>query len=184
MKILSYAVGDQESFGLLVANGYWTSKGYVGEFDNVAIGEGAALQVNEVDLGDGEGLSSPILTPAVTTNGRLILNFSENDVVSQLDELSITGTGTVELIGEAVFTVDPATVAHTGGTVVANGGLVLTGTPLGDVTTEGDGTFTPGAGGTDDRKSVGQGKSGSGRGDRGVCQFVKKTQKRKHTYTT
>src|SRR3546814_7013070 len=56
---------------------------------------------------------------------------------------------TVELIGEAVFTVDTATVAHTGGTVVANGGLVLTGTLLGDVTTEGDGTFTLGAGGTE-----------------------------------
>jgi len=143
-------IGAAAGFETLeVANGYWTSKGYVGEFDNVAIGEGAALQVNEVDLGDGEGLSSPILTPAVTTNGRLILNFSENDVVSQLDELSITGAGTVELIGEAVFTVDTATVAHTGGTVIANGGLVLTGTLLGDVTTEGDGTFTLGAGGTE-----------------------------------
>src|SRR3546814_1278822 len=81
-------IGAAAGFETLdVANGYWTSKGYVGEFDNVAIGEGAALQVNEVDLSDGEGLSSPILTPAVTTNGRLILNFSENDVVSQHDEL-------------------------------------------------------------------------------------------------
>src|SRR3546814_13221190 len=56
---------------------------------------------------------------------------------------------TVELIGEAVFTVDTATVAHTGGTVIANGGLVLTGTLLGDVTTEGDGSFTLGAGATE-----------------------------------
>src|SRR3546814_2653838 len=94
-------IGASAGFETLeVANGYWTSTGYVGEFDNVAIGEGAALRVNEVDLGEGEGRSSPILTPAVTTDGRLVLNFSENDVVSQLDALSITGTGTVELIGE------------------------------------------------------------------------------------
>ena len=132
-----------------VAAGYWTTAGVVGEFDQVTIGEGAALQVNEADLGDGEGLSSPILTSAVTTNGRLLLNFSENDVVSQLDELSITGTGTIELIGEAVFTIDTDTVAHTGGTLIANGGLVLTGTLLGDVTTSGDGSFQLGAGGTE-----------------------------------
>src|SRR3546814_9833517 len=56
-------IGAAAGFETLdVANGYWTSKGYVGEFANVAIGEGAALQVNEVDLGDGEGRSSPILT--------------------------------------------------------------------------------------------------------------------------
>ncbi|MGV1681668.1 autotransporter domain-containing protein [Sphingopyxis sp. NJF-3] len=143
-------LGTSTGFETLeVAAGYWTTAGVVGEFANVAIAEGGALQVNEVDLGDGEGFSSPILTPAVTTNGRLVLNFSENDVVSQLDELSITGTGTVELIGDAVFTVDTATVAHTGGTLISNGGLVLTGTLLGNVTTSGDGSFQLGAGGTE-----------------------------------
>lgn len=142
-------IGASSGFETLaVASGYWTSDGYVGEFDNVTISEGAALQVNEVDLG-AEGLSSSILTSAVTTNGRLILNFGEDDAVSELDALSITGTGSVQLIGEAVFTVDSDTVAHSGGTIISNGGLILTGSLQGYVVTEGDGSFTLGAGGTE-----------------------------------
>src|SRR3546814_20063512 len=59
-------IGAAAGFETLdVANGYWTSKGYAGEFDNVAIGEGPALQVNEVDPGDGKGRSSRTLPPAV-----------------------------------------------------------------------------------------------------------------------
>ncbi len=133
---------------LAVASGYWTSTGYVGEFDNVTISDGAALQVNEVDLGV-EGLSSPILTPAVITNGRLILNFGEDEAVSRLDALSITGTGSVQLIGEAQFTVDSDSIAHSGGTTISNGGLILTGSLQGDVVTEGDGIFQLGVGGTE-----------------------------------
>ena len=143
-------IGGAAGFETLeVAKGYWTSTGYVGEFGSVGIAEGAALQVNEVDLGGEDGPSTPIDTGTVSVDGRLVLNFGQDDVVSTLDALSITGSGSLELIGEAVFLVDTDTIAHTGGTTIANGGLVLTGTLQGDVTTEGDGTFTLGAGGTE-----------------------------------
>ncbi|WP_447952631.1 autotransporter domain-containing protein [Sphingopyxis chilensis] len=131
-----------------VAAGYWSTSGFVGEFGNVTIDEGAALQVNEVDLGE-EGTSSPILTSTVRTDGLLVLNFGEDETVSALDDLTIDGAGQLQLIGEAVFTVDTANIAHTGGTIVSNGGLVLTGVLQGDVKTEGDGYFELGAGGTE-----------------------------------
>lgn len=133
---------------LAVASGYWSTDGAVGEFGTVSIAEGAALRVNEVDLGEA-GFTSPILTSAVTTNGLLVLNFSEDDLVSELDALTIDGAGGLQLIGEAVFTVDTATLTYTGGTTVSNGGLVLTGTLAGDIVTEGDGFFQLGAGGTE-----------------------------------
>ena len=134
---------------LNVARGYWSTAGYVGEFGEVAIDAGATLQVNEVDLGGEDGLSSPILTGSVVNNGALVLNFSGDDQLSELDALSISGTGGLTLIGEAVFTVDTDTLTYTGGTTVSNGGLVLTGTLLGDMTTEGDGFFQLGVGGTE-----------------------------------
>jgi fibronectin-binding autotransporter adhesin len=141
---LTAATGFEE---LRIAAGYWSTSGAVGEFDHVAIDEGAALWVNEVTSG-GEA-ASPILTSSVTTNGLLVLNFGEDDVVSELDALTITGTGKLQLIGEAVFTVDTDTIGHTGGTIISNGGLVLTGLLRGDVVTEGDGYFELGAGGTE-----------------------------------
>lgn len=131
-----------------VAAGYWSTSGYVGEFGNVSIAEGGALQVNEVDLGDGD-TSSPILTSSVRTDGLLVLNFGADETVSALDDLTIDGSGRLQLIGDAVFTVDTANIAHTGGTVISNGGLVLTGLLQGDVQTEGNGFFELGAGGTE-----------------------------------
>lgn len=131
-----------------VAAGYWSTSGVVGAFDSVTIAEGSALQVNEVDLGE-EGGSSPIETSVVRTNGLLVLNFGTNEVVSDLDELTIEGTGRLQLIGDAVFTVDTANIAHSGGTIISNGGLKLTGLLQGDVRTEGDGFFELGAGGTE-----------------------------------
>ncbi|MBB6425178.1 autotransporter domain-containing protein [Sphingopyxis sp. JAI128] len=133
---------------LNVAAGYWSTSGFVGEFGNVAVAEGGALQVNEVDLGGGD-TSSPILTSTVRTDGLLVLNFGTDETVSALDELTIDGAGQLQLIGDAVFTVDTANIAHTGGTVISNGGLVLTGVLQGDVKTEGDGFFELGAGGTE-----------------------------------
>jgi len=141
---LTAATGFEE---LQVAAGYWSTAGVVGEFGQVAIDEGAALQVNEVTVG-GEA-DSPILTASVVTNGLLVLNFGEDDVVSELDALTITGAGKLQLIGEAVFTVDTDTIGHTGGTIISNGGLVLAGLLRGDVVTEGDGYFELGAGGTE-----------------------------------
>lgn len=133
---------------LNVTAGYWSTSGFVGEFGNVTIGEGGALQVNEADLGE-DGPSSPILTPTARTNGLLILNFGTDETVSALDDLTIDGTGQLQLIGDAVFTVDTANVAHTGGTIISNGGLVLTGLLHGDVKTEGAGFFQLGAGGAE-----------------------------------
>jgi len=141
---LTAAAGFEE---LQVAAGYWSTSGVVGEFGHVAIDEGAALQVNEVTVG-GEA-DSPILTASVVTNGLLVLNFGDDETVSNLDELTISGSGKLQLIGDAVFTVDTDTVGHTGGTIVSNGGLVLTGVLQGDVVTEGDGYFELGAGGTE-----------------------------------
>ncbi|WP_338425176.1 autotransporter domain-containing protein [Sphingopyxis kveilinensis] len=132
---------------LSVAAGYWSTSGVVGAFDSVTIDEGAALRVNEVEIG-GEA-SSPILTPAVRTNGLLVLNFGADETVSALDDLTIDGTGQLQLVGDAVFTVDTANIAHTGGTIVSNGGLVLTGLLQGDVKTEGNGFFELGVGGTE-----------------------------------
>ncbi|WP_447756633.1 autotransporter domain-containing protein [Sphingopyxis fribergensis] len=131
-----------------VAAGYWSTSGVVGAFDSVTIAEGGALQVNEVDLGGGE-TDSPILTSAVRTNGLLVLNFGTDETVSALDDLTIDGAGQLQLIGEAIFTVDTANIAHTGGTTISNGGLVLTGLLQGDVKTEGNGFFELGAGGTE-----------------------------------
>lgn len=141
---LTAATGFEE---LRVAAGYWTTSGAVGEFGQIAIDEGAALQVNEVTVG-GE-VASPILTSSVTTNGLLVLNFGEDDAVSGLDALTIAGTGKLQLIGDAVFTVDTDMIGHTGGTIISNGGLVLTGVLQGDVVTEGDGYFEFGAGGAE-----------------------------------
>ncbi|MBU1258555.1 MAG: autotransporter domain-containing protein, partial [Alphaproteobacteria bacterium] len=131
-----------------VAAGYWSTSGVVGAFDSVTLAEGSTLQVNEVDLGEAGG-TSPIETSVVRTNGLLVLNFGTDDVVSDLDELTIEGTGRLQLIGDAVFTVDTANIAHTGGTIISNGGLKLTGLLQGDVRTEGDGFFELGAGGTE-----------------------------------
>lgn len=131
-----------------VAAGYWSTSGVVGAFDNVTIAEDSTLQVNEVDLGEAGG-TSPIETSVVRTNGLLVLNFGTNEVVSDLDELTIEGTGRLQLIGDAVFTVDTANIAHSGGTIISNGGLKLTGLLQGDVRTEGDGFFELGAGGTE-----------------------------------
>ncbi len=131
-----------------VAAGYWSTSGVVGAFGSVAIAEGAALQVNEVDLGE-DGGTSPIATALVQTDGLLVLNFGTDEVISNLDGLTIEGAGSLQLIGDAVFTVDGANIAHTGGTTISNGGLILTGQLLGDVRTEGNGFFELGAGGTE-----------------------------------
>ena len=85
----------------------------------------------------------------VRTNGLLVLNFGTDETVSDLDELMIEGVGQLQLIGDAVFTVDTANVAHSGGTIISNGGLKLTGLLQGDVRTEGNGFFELGAGGAE-----------------------------------
>ena len=142
-------VGAADGFeDLTVAAGYWSTSGYVGEFNDVTISQGGALQVNEFEYDEGL-FTTPLFTPTITNDGLLVVNFDQSDVVSGLGELSVSGIGAVQLIGEGVFTLDTDSFAHQGGTTVSNGGLVLTGTLLGNVATEGDGFFQLGAGGTE-----------------------------------
>ena len=131
---------------LTVDSGYWSTHGAVGEFGAVAIKNGATLKVTQVNLE--EGGESPIGTSSVINDGLIVLDFATDDVVSNLDNLSISGAGGIRLEGEAVFTVDTDNLTHTGTTTVANGGLVLTSSLQGDVVTSGDGFFQLGDGGT------------------------------------
>ncbi|WOF43572.1 autotransporter domain-containing protein [Sphingopyxis indica] len=143
-------VGAVAGFETLeVANGYWTSAGYVGEFESVQIASGATLKVGEVATEFGP--DSAILTTSVVTGGTLVLDFDSDEVLAEADDLVITGTGTVRLEGAATIVVDRADAAqHTGRTEVANGTLVLTGEGrlASTVATEGDGVFQLGDGGT------------------------------------
>ncbi len=139
-------LGATENFELLkVSSGYWNTQGFAGAFDSVTIDEGASLQVNEA-LFEEETFAA-IETSVVINDGTLLLNLSQDDIVDK--DLAITGTGNLVLLGEAEITVESDALAYTGGTTVANGGLILTGTLAGDVTTNGDGFFQLGIGGTE-----------------------------------
>ncbi|WP_338243391.1 autotransporter domain-containing protein [Aurantiacibacter hainanensis] len=140
------SLGATENFeSLNVTKGYWNTQGFAGSFGSVTVGDGASLQVNEAALG-GEVFSS-IDTAQVVNDGTLLLNFTQDDIVD--GELAISGTGDVVLLGDAVLTVASDTLTYTGGTTVANGGLILTGSLSGDVSTSGDGFFQLGTGGTE-----------------------------------
>jgi len=142
-------LGDVTGFeSLAITAGYWNKTGSAGTFDSVVIGDGAALQINEAAVA-GQAPVSSLVAPAITNNGRLVLNFSDDAALTQLAGRPISGTGALQLIGEGVLTVAGNDLTHTGGTTVSNGGLVLTGTLPGDVTTEGDGFFQLGNGGTE-----------------------------------
>jgi autotransporter-associated beta strand protein len=137
-------IGGAKNFETLrVAAGYWSTASYVGGFDQVAIVEGASLQVNEVTV-DAQ-FTSPILTANVLNDGKLVLNFDHVEI----DELAISGSGGVTLIGEAVYEVTDNSLTYTGDTIIANGGVILTGSLDSDVETQGDGFFTLGTGGTE-----------------------------------
>lgn len=137
-------LGAAHDFEILnVDAGYWSTSGAVGAFDTVSIGAGAALHINEA------AGANPIGTASVANAGRLVLDFDDDAALSGFADIAMTGTGAVELVGDAVLTLDTANMAHSGGTTIANGGLVLTGQLAGDVRTQGDGVFTLGAGGTE-----------------------------------
>lgn len=140
-------VGRLDQFETLsVESGYWSTGGYVGEFGTVRIGADGALQVNEVAGTDGE---SPIGTLDVRNNGLLVFNFANDVGIDAETPLAISGSGAVALVGSGTVLVETDTLTHNGGTVVANGALVLTGSLAGDVTTTGNGVFVLGDGGTD-----------------------------------
>lgn len=130
---------------LAAASGYWSTAGYVGAFESVTIGADAALQVNELP---GTGGDSAIATHNVRNDGLLVLNFASDVLIDAESPLAVTGTGALLLTGTGTVGVDTDTLAHTGGTIVANGALQLTGSMAGDIRTSGNGVFVLGDGGT------------------------------------
>ncbi|MCJ8157932.1 autotransporter domain-containing protein [Sphingomonas sp. LaA6.9] len=131
---------------LSVKAGYWNTSATVGLFDAVTIAANGTLQLNEV--ASPGGAESPIATSAVVNDGLLVFNFDDGSAIDDADDLVISGTGDLRLIGEAIFTVDTEALAYTGTTEITNGGLILTGGLAGDVVTSGDGSFQLGDGGT------------------------------------
>ncbi|HEY4545756.1 MAG TPA: autotransporter-associated beta strand repeat-containing protein, partial [Pedomonas sp.] len=132
---------------LHVASGYWSTEGWVGAFDGVSIDAGATLRVNQANLEDGAW--SPIHTNQVVNHGLLVFNIDDVEAFDGAESLVISGAGTVRLDGEAILHVANSNIRHTGGTEIVNGGIVLTGSLAGDVTTSNDGVFVIGDGGTD-----------------------------------
>ncbi|ODP37152.1 autotransporter-associated beta strand repeat-containing protein [Sphingomonas turrisvirgatae] len=130
---------------LTVERGYWTTDRFVGAFDRVAIAADGALQVNEVLGTDGD---SAIVTGDVRNDGLLVLNFASDVLLDSSNALAVSGSGALLLAGTGTIQVDTDTLTHTGGTIVANGALHLTGSLAGDVTTTGNGIFALGDGGT------------------------------------
>ena len=145
----SQTLGAMSGFeSLTVDSGYWTTSGVVGAFDTVDIREGAALQLTNHVTPSGDVFTS-VETSTWNNDGRVVLDFAHDTLVDDEANVHITGSGSLELIGEGIVGLDTDTIAHTGGTTIANGGLVLTGTLLGNVTTGGDGYFQLGYGGTE-----------------------------------
>lgn len=144
--VAGQSLGRLDNFETLAAaSGYWNSSGYVGAFESVAIGADAALQVNEVAGTSGD---SAIVTQNVRNDGLLVLNFASDVLIDEASPLAVTGTGALLLTGTGTVEVDTGTLAHTGGTIVANGALQLTGSMAGDIRTTGNGVFILGDGGT------------------------------------
>ena len=127
-----------------IASGYWSTVGQTGRFDTVAIAAGAALQLNSAG---GANTGSPIFAASLTNDGALVLNLASDISVADLAGQPITGAGSLRLIGDGVLVVNDDALRHSGGTTIANGGLLLTGTLVGDVTTAGNGVFQIGTGG-------------------------------------
>lgn len=144
--VAGQALGRLANFETLAAaSGYWSTSGYVGSFESVTIGANAALQVNEVP---GTGGDIAIATQNVRNDGLLVLNFASDVLIDDESSLAVTGTGALLLTGAATVGVDTDTLTHTGGTIVANGALQLTGSMAVDIRTSGNGVFVLGDGGT------------------------------------
>lgn len=139
-------LADFES--LTLNSGYWAAAGVVGAFDTVDILKDGVLQFGTVLTPAGTAFTA-IQSDRWTNAGRMVLDFAHNIEIDQDNGPVITGEGSIELIGEGVVTLSSDEVAHTGGTTVANGGLILTGTLAGNVETSGDGFFQLGVGGTE-----------------------------------
>ncbi len=133
---------------LTVSNGAWANSGVVGSINTVSISQGAALQLYDVSLPDGT-TAAPLAAGEIVDNGKLILTFGNSGSLSQIGQTLITGTGSVTLDGTGVLELaDASGFQYTGGTTVAGGALLLTGTYGGDITTEASGVFQIGDGGT------------------------------------
>ena len=140
-QALAHFAGFEE---LYVSDGYWLAAGSQSEFDEVFILQDGILEVRDL-LVDGE-YEGAIGTGSVVNDGVLVLNaVGDSD---DTDDFSITGEGVVVLAGPSTFHVTSDTIAHTGGTIVDDGMLVLTGTLQGDLIINEEGTFQLGDGGT------------------------------------
>ncbi|WP_169804297.1 autotransporter-associated beta strand repeat-containing protein [Sphingomonas mali] len=144
--VAGQTIGRLDNFETLAAtSGFWSTSGYVGAFESVTIAADAALQVNEVPDSGGD---SAIVTQNVRNDGLLVLNFGSDVLIDDENPLAVTGTGALLLSGAGTVGIDTDTITHTGGTIVANGALQLTGSMAGDIRTIGNGVFVLGDGGT------------------------------------
>jgi fibronectin-binding autotransporter adhesin len=131
---------------LYVTSGYWTATGHESAFDSVTIGAAGGLEVRDFLTND--GYYSAVATGSVVNNGVLIINFSQG--AEDTEGLSITGTGILRLAGAGTFNLTTDTIAHTGGTIIDAGKLVLLTDGLqGDLVINPNGTFQIGDGGTE-----------------------------------
>jgi fibronectin-binding autotransporter adhesin len=129
---------------LNVIQGYWTASGHQSEFAGVFIGANGGLEVRDF-LSGGEFLSA-VAAPSVVNNGLLVINFAEGS--EDTEDFFVSGTGILRLSGAGTFNVNTNTIAHTGGTIIDAGKLVLTGALQGDLVINAGGTFQLGDGGT------------------------------------
>lgn len=129
--------------GLSVDTGRWYADGLQSAYDFVEIEQGATLTI--ADNSDGE---LAIITDLVELDGTLRLNLHSPQSLDTLDAVSIIGGGSIHLVGNAAVELSDASgLAHTGGTFVENGTLLLTTGFGGDITTSGSGVFELAEGG-------------------------------------
>ena len=129
--------------GLSVDSGSWRAEGVQSEYDFVEIEDGATLTVVENEQG-----SLAVEAASVELDGVLNLDLSVDETEGDLGETTITGIGSLHLIGTATVELTDATgLQHTGGTFVENGELLLETVYGGDITTSGEGVFELGAAG-------------------------------------
>ncbi|NIJ20305.1 autotransporter-associated beta strand protein [Sphingomonas naasensis] len=138
----SQSIGRLVNFETLaVDSGYWTASGAGSEFSQVTIANGATLAVDAVD-----GLSA-IQADMVVNNGRLLVNASGATAVV-LDDVAISGNGSLTLAGSGRMVLASPDLVYTGATNVEGGVLELTSGDLaGDLVISAGGTFRLGNGG-------------------------------------
>lgn len=116
-------------------SGIWRASGQRSQYDVIQIAAGATLTVGQDVAG-----SASLAAPTIELAGRLNLDLAAAANPVDLTGVSISGEGTLHLVGEATVLGAPG-IQPAGGTFVDNGTLLLTDVFFGDVTTAGDGTL-------------------------------------------